>query len=29
MPQKAAIGDAETKSEDLLALIDDILEVAR
>lgn len=27
--QKAAIGDAETKSEDLLALIDDILEVAR
>ena len=28
-PQKAAIGDAETKSEDLLALIDDILEVAR
>jgi two-component system, sensor histidine kinase and response regulator len=29
MPQKAAIGDAEAKSEDLLALIDDILEVAR
>jgi signal transduction histidine kinase len=29
MPQKAAIGDAETKSEDLLGLIDDILEVAR
>ena len=29
MPQKAAIADAETKSEDLLALIDDILEVAR
>ena len=28
-PQKAAIADAETKSEDLLALIDDILEVAR
>ncbi|MFL5469389.1 MAG: ATP-binding protein [Gemmatimonadaceae bacterium] len=28
-PQKAAIGEAETKSEDLLALIDDILEVAR
>ena len=28
-PQKAAIGDAESKSEDLLALIDDILEVAR
>ena len=28
-PQKAAIGDAETKSEDLLGLIDDILEVAR
>lgn len=28
-PQKAAIGDAEMKSEDLLALIDDILEVAR
>ncbi len=28
-PQKVAIGDAETKSEDLLALIDDILEVAR
>src|SRR6478736_1934090 len=27
--QKAAIGDAETKSEDLLALIEDILEVAR
>src|SRR5215211_4226100 len=27
IPQKAAIGDAETKSEDLLALIDDILEV--
>jgi two-component system, sensor histidine kinase and response regulator len=27
--QKAAIGDAETKSEDLLGLIDDILEVAR
>jgi signal transduction histidine kinase len=27
--QKGAIGDAETKSEDLLALIDDILEVAR
>src|SRR5919206_2612933 len=27
--QKAAIGDAETKAEDLLALIDDILEVAR
>lgn len=27
--QKAAIADAETKSEDLLALIDDILEVAR
>jgi two-component system, sensor histidine kinase and response regulator len=27
--QKAAIGEAETKSEDLLALIDDILEVAR
>ena len=27
--QKAAIGDAEAKSEDLLALIDDILEVAR
>lgn len=27
--QKAAIGDAESKSEDLLALIDDILEVAR
>jgi len=26
--QKGAIGDAETKSEDLLALIDDILEVA-
>src|SRR4029079_3017913 len=29
IPQKAAIGDAETKSEDLLALIDEILEVAR
>jgi len=29
IPQKAAIGDAETKSEDLLSLIDDILEVAR
>lgn len=29
IPQKAAIGDAETKSEDLLALIEDILEVAR
>src|SRR5947207_12799925 len=29
IPQKAAIGEAETKSEDLLALIDDILEVAR
>src|SRR6476469_7788171 len=28
-PQKAAIGEAETKSEDLLALIDDILAVAR
>lgn len=28
-PQKVAIGDAESKSEDLLALIDDILEVAR
>ncbi|HEX9309263.1 MAG TPA: ATP-binding protein [Gemmatimonadaceae bacterium] len=28
-PQKAAIAEAETKSEDLLALIDDILEVAR
>ena len=28
-PQKAAIGDAESKSEELLALIDDILEVAR
>ncbi len=28
-PQKKAIGDAETKSEDLLALIEDILEVAR
>jgi len=28
-PQKAAIGDVESKSEDLLALIDDILEVAR
>src|SRR4029078_9530413 len=27
--QKAAIGDAETKSEDLLALIDDILDDAR
>ncbi|MFL5481071.1 MAG: ATP-binding protein [Gemmatimonadaceae bacterium] len=27
--QKAAIGDAETKAEDLLALIEDILEVAR
>src|SRR3954465_6935722 len=27
--QRAAIGDAESKSEDLLALIDDILEVAR
>ena len=27
--QKAAIGDAESKSEDLLSLIDDILEVAR
>jgi signal transduction histidine kinase len=27
--QKGAIGDAESKSEDLLALIDDILEVAR
>jgi len=27
--QKGAIGDAETKSEDLLGLIDDILEVAR
>jgi two-component system sensor histidine kinase/response regulator len=27
--QKGAIGEAETKSEDLLALIDDILEVAR
>jgi two-component system sensor histidine kinase/response regulator len=27
--QRAAIADAETKSEDLLALIDDILEVAR
>ena len=27
--QKAAIADAETKSEDLLALIEDILEVAR
>ena len=27
--QKAAIADAETKSEDLLGLIDDILEVAR
>ncbi len=29
IPQKAAIGEAETKSEDLLGLIDDILEVAR
>ena len=29
MPQLAAIGDVEAKSEDLLALIDDILEVAR
>ena len=29
LPQKAAIGDVESKSEDLLALIDDILEVAR
>jgi two-component system sensor histidine kinase/response regulator len=28
-PQKVAIGDVESKSEDLLALIDDILEVAR
>src|SRR5438045_7488414 len=28
-PQKAAIGEAETKSEDLLALIDVILEVGR
>jgi signal transduction histidine kinase len=28
-PQKAAIGEVETKSEDLLGLIDDILEVAR
>jgi signal transduction histidine kinase len=28
-PQKAALGDVESKSEDLLALIDDILEVAR
>src|SRR6476620_12230878 len=28
-PQKAAIGEAETKAEDLLSLIDDILEVAR
>jgi two-component system, sensor histidine kinase and response regulator len=28
-PQKVAIGDVEAKSEDLLALIDDILEVAR
>src|SRR3954465_10668459 len=27
--QKRAVGDAESKSEDLLALIDDILEVAR
>src|SRR5690242_2912663 len=27
--QRAAIGDAETKAEDLLALIEDILEVAR
>lgn len=29
MSQRSAIGDAESKSEDLLALIDDILEVAR
>src|SRR5437762_2610033 len=29
IPQKAAIGDVESKSEDLLALIDDILEVAK
>src|SRR5438477_5883415 len=29
IPQKAAIADAETKSEDLLALIEDILEVAK
>src|SRR5690242_8583657 len=29
LQQKAAIGDAETKAEDLLALIEDILEVAR
>src|SRR3954463_7129684 len=29
IPQKAAVGDVESKSEDLLALIDDILEVAR
>jgi two-component system, sensor histidine kinase and response regulator len=28
-PQKAAVADVESKSEDLLALIDDILEVAR
>jgi two-component system, sensor histidine kinase and response regulator len=28
-PQKAAVAEAETKSEDLLALIEDILEVAR
>jgi two-component system, sensor histidine kinase and response regulator len=28
-PQRVAIGDVEAKSEDLLALIDDILEVAR
>jgi signal transduction histidine kinase len=28
-PQKVAIGDVESKSEDLLGLIDDILEVAR
>jgi two-component system, sensor histidine kinase and response regulator len=28
-PQKVAIGEVESKSEDLLALIDDILEVAR
>jgi signal transduction histidine kinase len=28
-PQKVAIGDVESKSEDLLALIDNILEVAR
>ncbi|HXN76251.1 MAG TPA: ATP-binding protein [Gemmatimonadaceae bacterium] len=29
IPQKTAIGEVESKSEDLLALIDDILEVAR